>query len=453
MKRRTRVLKLAQYAHEADLAEMNASLEINSADPHTTDQLRGGMVCFICRRPLLDGRDTARDPGRQKTDEHILPSWLLREFDLDTPGPSSYITMGHGRKVRLPILVPCCTRCNGTMNRLIEQPIQDALRNGDNARTQEAGASLYAWMMKIMLGLGCARRSYRLHPDRRNRLIVGLSDRSWAGMNFYRTHLERICISGKVDGGAISPSILCLQETEGPSFGLQYDEARHLLIVKYRSIVIYADFGRRDSAIVSAGALHDPDLDTRIRAQQAINNTLPIRSREEFAACQNNRGVPQLNGGRQSWRPYLPAPLSKHMLITSAIRTPRAILLEGYMLDPCTGQFAGEENSIYFEIEESASKRCTMVELHHDAHGNIVLQREHSFMSWSIYLNRPAETVGRVLAGMIQGTLDDRGITLDIAPEALTTLGVEDEWQSHFWTDRMLHNPQPAANHRRGQER
>ncbi len=77
-----------------------------------------GNCCFICG---------AKYNETEFNDEHILPKWILRKYNL------------FDRKIGLPNLsdfrydryvIPCCISCNKLMNKKIEQPIKNLLTQG-----------------------------------------------------------------------------------------------------------------------------------------------------------------------------------------------------------------------------------------------------------------------------------------------------------------------------------
>src|SRR6266481_4127587 len=80
-----------------------------------------GNCCFICG---------ARPEDKPFNNEHILPEWLLRRYDLF----SKTITLQNDRTVRYDrYTVPCCVDCNSLMGQVIEEPISRAVQAGTEA--------------------------------------------------------------------------------------------------------------------------------------------------------------------------------------------------------------------------------------------------------------------------------------------------------------------------------
>ena len=83
-----------------------------------------GNCCFVCGAPA------GTVPFN---DEHILPDWILRRFNL------------HNRTIKLPngtqfrygeFKIPCCAECNNTMGRKFETPLSEIFASGPKALSQ-----------------------------------------------------------------------------------------------------------------------------------------------------------------------------------------------------------------------------------------------------------------------------------------------------------------------------
>jgi hypothetical protein len=101
-------------------------------------------------------------------DEHVLPDWLLRKYEL------------HSQKIVLPngkgfpygsYTIPCCEACNAKLGRTIEQPIRDILVEGRAATTRylDQGGTLdvFRWLALIFLKTHLKDRALRLNVDLR----------------------------------------------------------------------------------------------------------------------------------------------------------------------------------------------------------------------------------------------------------------------------------------------
>jgi hypothetical protein len=117
-----------------------------------------GDCCFICG---------AKPGSKPFNNEHILPEWILRRYDL------------FARTIKLPnevfvrydrYTIPCCAECNDLMGGEIETPISAALRGGPEsfaAFIREAGQNVFIWLGLIFLKTHLKDRKYRVHLDQR----------------------------------------------------------------------------------------------------------------------------------------------------------------------------------------------------------------------------------------------------------------------------------------------
>lgn len=81
-------------------------------------EIVGSDNCFICG---------ASRGSTKFSDEHILPDWLLKEFDLY----NSSINLPNRRTHRYSTYkIPCCTDCNKRMGDHFEKPISEAIKSG-----------------------------------------------------------------------------------------------------------------------------------------------------------------------------------------------------------------------------------------------------------------------------------------------------------------------------------
>jgi hypothetical protein len=118
-----------------------------------------GNCCFIC----------GAAPGSKPfNDEHILPKWILRKFNL------------FDRRITLPnnqgftyrsYVIPCCQECNTAMGRVLEEPMQALVAAGSEAfkaHLLEKGPWLpFIWMNLIFLKVHLKDNQLRYHLDSR----------------------------------------------------------------------------------------------------------------------------------------------------------------------------------------------------------------------------------------------------------------------------------------------
>lgn len=80
-----------------------------------------GECCFICGVSAADALFN---------DEHVLPRWLLRRYDLF----ALTVTLPNGTSLRYDrYTVPCCEACNTLMGRVIEEPVRALVEGGYDA--------------------------------------------------------------------------------------------------------------------------------------------------------------------------------------------------------------------------------------------------------------------------------------------------------------------------------
>jgi hypothetical protein len=129
-----------------------------SADRFISDICQGDR-CFICgsRRDQLPFND-----------EHILPDWILRRYNLH----DKYLALPNGASIRYGgYAIPCCHRCNSEMGDLFESPIREIVAQGHEAiirYVHEEGSWLFfTWMTLIFLKTHLKDAELRLNLDQR----------------------------------------------------------------------------------------------------------------------------------------------------------------------------------------------------------------------------------------------------------------------------------------------
>src|ERR1700752_770887 len=122
------------------------------------DDICLGDCCFICG---------AKPKDKAFNNEHILPDWVLRRYDLF----ARKITLPNGNTVRYDrYTVPCCVDCNSLMGREIEEPISKAVNAGPEEFAnfiRHNGLHIIRWMGLIYLKTHLKDRKYRVHLDKR----------------------------------------------------------------------------------------------------------------------------------------------------------------------------------------------------------------------------------------------------------------------------------------------
>jgi hypothetical protein len=130
-----------------------------------------GDCCFICGASPND---------KTFNNEHILPEWLLRRFDLF----SRQITLPNGRAVRYgSYTVPCCAECNSLMGKEIEEPISQVVAGGAHAISEYVLdghlLNMFVWLGLIFLKTHLKDRLHNIHLDQRRGTEKIADDYEW----------------------------------------------------------------------------------------------------------------------------------------------------------------------------------------------------------------------------------------------------------------------------------
>ncbi|UFW90469.1 hypothetical protein BjapCC829_18805 [Bradyrhizobium barranii] len=169
-----------------------------------------GDCCFICG---------ARPDSAPFNDEHILPQWVLRRYDL------------HARMIHLPndtsfrydrYTIPCCEACNTLMGRALEEPMRALVEKGANAifeHQENAGHLLfYVWTGLIFLKMHLKDRKLRANLDLRNGTSTISEDLeySWQGLHYLHTLVRCFATGATIDPSALG-SFVSIRVQEEPS--------------------------------------------------------------------------------------------------------------------------------------------------------------------------------------------------------------------------------------------
>jgi hypothetical protein len=182
-----------------------------------------GSACFICGRSRKE---------LAFNDEHIVPNWMLRAFDL------------HGEKITLPNgnltiygnhKIPCCEPCNSEMARKLEEPISALVRAGGNAiqdHIADGGRLLpYTWMALIFLKLHLKDRRMRMHLDHRLGDEPISASYTWEHMHHLHAVARAFHIGATVEPGAMgSLFVFPLDAADGAFDLLTFTDAQTMLL-------------------------------------------------------------------------------------------------------------------------------------------------------------------------------------------------------------------------------
>lgn len=168
-----------------------------------------GDCCFIC----------GAAPGAVPfSDEHVLPEWLLRRYNLF----DRTIELPNGHTVRYDrYTVPCCVACNDLLGEKIEKPISEITRRGTEATIAflKANGNLefFVWMGLIYLKTHLKDRAHRLHLDARQGDGKIADAYDWTLLHQLHSIVRCFCVSCAIDTGALG-SFLVLQIEQTPGF-------------------------------------------------------------------------------------------------------------------------------------------------------------------------------------------------------------------------------------------
>ena len=81
----------------------------------------GASTCFLCGRRL---------GSRNRTDEHVIPQWVLDRFELRY----ARLLLLNGTAIPYrQLTIPCCAACNGVHLSQIENRVRSAVASGYRA--------------------------------------------------------------------------------------------------------------------------------------------------------------------------------------------------------------------------------------------------------------------------------------------------------------------------------
>ena len=112
--------------------------------------------CFLCTR-CPDGR-------RDFNDEHVIPNWVLSEFDLHSEriGLPNDTLMTYGQYV-----VRACVACNSALADLLESKVSPVLRAPSFAPDEGESRTLFFWLCSLFVKTHIKSSRLRLHRDHR----------------------------------------------------------------------------------------------------------------------------------------------------------------------------------------------------------------------------------------------------------------------------------------------
>jgi hypothetical protein len=118
-----------------------------------------GDSCFICG---------ASPSEKEFNNEHILPNWILRRFNLH----EDEITLPNNTSIRYGrFTIPCCVECNNQLGREIEIPVSELTSKGyDNLKNyviKNGPGLLFRWLCLLFIKTHLKDTLLRFYLDRR----------------------------------------------------------------------------------------------------------------------------------------------------------------------------------------------------------------------------------------------------------------------------------------------
>ncbi len=147
--------------------------------------------CFICGVSEADC---------QFNNEHVIPDWLLRRFDLH----SRRITLPNGRQLMYGrYTVRCCQSCNELLGRTIETPISRLflgdIRSVEKNLQAISLTHLYQWLCLLFIKLLLKDREIRADPDTRNQSVNVSEFYDWDGLHHIHSVARATRSGAKID--------------------------------------------------------------------------------------------------------------------------------------------------------------------------------------------------------------------------------------------------------------
>jgi hypothetical protein len=178
-----------------------------------------GKHCFICG---------ASPEERQFNDEHVIPNWVLKRFQLH----SEQINITDDQSVKYGrYVIPCCKECNEDLGRAIEDPVSELLNKSYNeiaAALKNDNALfhlLFQWMSLLFFKTHFKDTFYRKELDKRinSGQIGDLHD--WGAIHHIhcmcRIHYTQALVDSDVFGSLLILPVLSIP-------GLEFDYTDHM---------------------------------------------------------------------------------------------------------------------------------------------------------------------------------------------------------------------------------
>lgn len=231
------------------------------------DDIVHGDRCFVCG---------AERGTKVFNDEHIIPRWVLRRFDLFAKS----ITLPTGEKRTYDrYKVPCCKECNSLLGERLETPVSKLLDGDiDAVRSRLDGGGrelLFKWLALLFFKNHLKDVTVALHPDpRRSEGFIG-EVHDWSALH----HIHAVARS-PYTGALLTPGVVGTLEVFEVDDGINADAFDYLTLSFSRVIMV------RLGRIGIVAVLDDAELAARAWSHrlEAIDGPLSVLQLRELAA-------------------------------------------------------------------------------------------------------------------------------------------------------------------------
>lgn len=211
-----------------------------------TNDICLGRCCFVC----------GAQPGSKVfNDEHVIPEWVLRKFDLFNRS----ITLPNNMTIKYDrFKVPCCQDCNSLMGRQIEERISKVVNAGPEAIRKHIAdgnaLEFFVWLGLIFLKTHLKDREFRIHLDLRKP-----DDRIGDLYNWDELHhlhcVTRCFMNGAIIEKEVFGSLgVFAAKTEGSSDEFDYGDlvAAQTVLLRLGDVALVATFNDACGALQGA---------------------------------------------------------------------------------------------------------------------------------------------------------------------------------------------------------
>ncbi|MAI65167.1 MAG: hypothetical protein CL600_09875 [Alteromonas sp.] len=213
-------------------------------------KVSNGQVCFLCANEFDCENTTV-------TDEHIIPQWILRKFDLF----NNQVTLPNRTKFYYrSYVIPCCLSCNELLSKNLENPLSKLLGSGfkffiENV-DEEMLHKIFFWFATLFTKTHIKDQSLQMSRDRRRPMSTLAESLEYDWSRFLHTY--SMCRSLYTNATYTSHCIGSIFVTHVDSRGIEknfdyfdvsYAQTAGILIDDIGIIVVFDDAGAVSEAL------------------------------------------------------------------------------------------------------------------------------------------------------------------------------------------------------------